>query len=140
MDAWDRLRWLFEVDDGGLYDIRLSGLDELGLAKAFEFGRSRACIAPNATFWHTVLNCEQRVADYPDAAHLIVDGVAEPFHVLATGLLFDGVGVPDLGVFVWPDELTFDYRMGPQWGSPQLLALFELLRQLVAMAGGEVHL
>jgi len=67
-------------------------------------------------------------------------GGAEPFHVLAPGLQFAGVVIPDLGVFVWPDEVTLDYRMGPEWGRRQLLALFELLRQLVAATGGRMGL
>jgi len=76
LDAWDRLRWLFDTDDGGLYDIRLTGLDAAGLVKAFEFIRSRANITPDARFWHTFLQDEHRVADYPHAARLVVQGVA----------------------------------------------------------------
>jgi hypothetical protein len=140
MDAWDRLRWLFDTDDGALYDIRLTSLDESGVAAAFEFVRSRSAVTPDALFWHTGLERDQRVADYPDAARLVVRGVADPFHVLAPGLEFAGTVIPDLGVFVWPDEVTLDYRMGPEWGRPQLLALFELLRQLAAMTGGSVSL
>ncbi len=140
MDAWERLRWLFDTDDGGLYDIRLAELDEPGVAAAFEFIRARSAVSPDALFWHTGLERDQRVADYPDAARLVARGVAEPFHVLAPGLEFAGAVIPDLGVFVWPDEVTLDYRMGPEWGPPQLVALFELLRQLVAVAGGRVSL
>ncbi len=140
MDAWDQLCCLFNTDDGGLYDIRLSRLDEAALVKAFEFIRSHAKITPDALFWHTGLQQDQRVADYPDAARLVVQGVAEPFHVLAAGLEFANVVLPDLGVFLWPDEVTFDYRMGPEWDRPQLFALFELLRQLTAPAGGRVGL
>jgi hypothetical protein len=136
LDAWDRLRWLFDTDDGGLYDIRLSGLNEAGLVKAFYFIRSRANISPDALFWHTGLQQDQGVAEYPDAAQLVAQGVAEPFHVLASSLEFAGVVLPDLGVYLWPDEVTLDYRMGPEWARPQLLALFELLRQLTAVAGG----
>ena len=140
LDTWDRLRWLFDTDDGGLYDIRLSVLDEAGLVKAFEFIRSRANITPDALFWHTGLQQDQRAADYPDMARLVVQGVAEPFHVLASGLEFASVVLPDLGVYLWQDELTLDYRMGPEWARPQLLALFELLRQLAGTAGGRVGL
>ncbi len=140
MDAWDRLCWLFDTDDGGLYDIRLSGLDEPGLVKAFEFIRSRATITPNALFWHTGLQQDQRVAEYPDAARLVAQGVAEPLHVLASGIEFTGVALPALGVYLWPDEVTLDYRMGPEWARPQLCALFELLRQLATVAGGRVGL
>jgi hypothetical protein len=140
LDAWDRLRWLFDTDDGGLYDIRLSGLEEAGLVKAFEFIQSHATIGPDALFWHIGLQQDQRVSEYRDAARLVAQGLAEPFHVLATGIEFAGVVLPDLGAYVWPDEVTLDYRMGPQWAEPQLLALFELLHQLNAVAGGRVGL
>lgn len=139
MDAWERLRWLFDTDDGALYQIRLTGLEEAGVVAGFEFVRSRSAVTPDALFWHTGLERDERVAGYPDAARLVARGVAEPFHVLAPGLEFVGAVIPDLGVYVWPDELTLDYRMGPEWGRPQLIALFELLRQLAA-AGGRVEL
>jgi hypothetical protein len=110
------------------------------VAAAFEFLWSRSAVTPDARFWHTGLEQEQRVADYPDAARLVACGAAEPFHILAPGLEFAGAVIPDLGVFVWPDEVTLDYRMGPEWGRQQLLALFELLRQLAAVTGGRVSL
>jgi hypothetical protein len=140
VDAWGRLHWLFDEDDGALYDIRLTGLDEAGLVRAFEFMRSRANITLDALFWHTAMKLDQRVADYPDAARLVAQGVAEPFHVLARGLEFGGAVIPDLGLFVCADELTLDYRKGPEWGQPQLLALFELLRQLASATAGQVNL
>lgn len=140
MDAWDRLRKLFDTDDGGLYEIRLAGLDEEGLVAAFEFIRSRSNIVPDGLFWHKALQQDRRVADYPDAARLVAQGIAEPFHTLARAPEFAGTVIPDLGIFVCPDELTLDYRMGPEWGRPQLIALFELLRQVTAVAGGHVGL
>jgi hypothetical protein len=140
MDAWDRLRRLFDTDDGGLYDIRIAGLDEAGVAAGFEFLRSRSTVTPDAIFWHTGLERDERVADYPDAAQLVARRVAEPFCVLARGLTFADAVIPDLSVFVWPNELTLDYRMGSEWDRPQLLALFELLRQLAALTGGQVSL
>jgi hypothetical protein len=140
MDAWDRLHWLFDTDDGALYDIRLAGLDEAGVAAAFEFIRASAAVIPDALFWNTALAREEQVAVCPDAARLVACGLAEPFHLLAPGLEFAKAVIPDLGVFVWADEVTLDYRMGPEWDRPQLLALFELLRQLRAAAGGRVEL
>lgn len=98
MDAWDRLGWLFDTDDGGLYDIQLTGLSEQGLVTAFEFVRSRSAVTPDAIFWHTELDRDQLVADYPDAAQLVARGVANAFHILAIGLCFAGVTIPDLGV------------------------------------------
>ena len=110
------------------------------MAAAFKFIRRRSPVTPDALFWHTGLERDERVADYPDAARLVVRGLADPFHVLAPGLKFAGAVVPDLGVFVLPDEVKLDYRKGPEWGPPQFLALFELLRQLVAVTGGRVSL
>lgn len=130
----------FDTDDGALHDIRLTALSERGLIAGFAFVRSHSLVTPDALFWHTGLERDLRVADYPDVAELVARGVAEPFHVLASALRFRGAVIPDLGVFVWPDEITFDYRAGPEWTEPQLLALFELLRQIVAEAGGQVSL
>ena len=112
MDAWDRLRWQSDTDDGGLYNIRVAGLDEPGVVAAFEFILVRSASDPDYHFWHTGLERDERMADYPDAARLIVRGVADPLNVLASGLAFRGAEIPDLGVFVWADEVTFDCRMG----------------------------
>src|SRR5437868_5317734 len=98
MDAWDRLRHLFETDDGALYDIRLMELDDMGLRAAFEFLRARSAVTPEAVFWHNGLEQDQLVANYPDVAWLVACGLAQPFHVLACGLKFTGAVVPDLGV------------------------------------------
>jgi hypothetical protein len=141
MSVWKRLHFLFDTDDGALYDVRLTELQAEDVAIAFDFLRSRAQMDLHATFWHRGLDREERLDAYSNPARLVADGVAEPFHVLAQGLSLRGVTLPDLGVFVWPDEITLDYFKGPAWGEPQVLALFELLRQLVALApGSRVHL
>ncbi len=139
MDAWDRLKWLFEVDDGGLYDICLIDLDENRLVRAFDFVVKNSRITPDTRFWHREHDRECLVADYPDAPQLVARQTADAFHTLASGFTFGGVVLPDLGVFVWPDELTFDYRMGPEWGRAQLFVLFELLRQVVVVSGGRIR-
>lgn len=138
--VWKRLHRLFDTDDGALYPIRLTGLAAAGVSAAFQFIRSRAQITSDAVFWHRRLDREERIVDHPDPAHLVAANEADPFHVLARGLAFGGVALPDLGVFVWPDEITLDYRPGADWAEPQVLALFELLRQLVGVAPGRVRL
>ena len=141
MDVWKRLHFLFDLDDGALYDIRLTGLDAAGVATAFDFLRSRARVNLDAPFWHRGLDREEPLEAYPNPARLVAAQEADPFHWLTQGLSFGGVTVPDLGVFVWPDEVTLDYRKGPEWSEPQVLALFELLRQLVSLIpGSSVHL
>ena len=47
----------------------------------------------------------------------------------------DGASIPDLGVFVLDDNfIALDYRMGPQWDAPAILGLFEIIRDLKALA------
>jgi hypothetical protein len=68
-----------------------------------------------------------------NAAALVASGEAEAFHVVFGGLHFRDTTIPDLGVFVFPDQLALDYRMGPAWGPKELEALFQLLDELTAL-------
>jgi hypothetical protein len=45
-------------------------------------------------------------------------------------LASNGVVIPDLGVFVFPDEIALDYSMGEEWNPANVAAFFELLIQL----------
>ena len=65
-----------------------------------------------------------------NAAHLVVSGKAAPFHFLVQGLSFQDTTIPDLGVFVFPERIVLDYRMGSAWGPAELMALFELLKEI----------
>ena len=67
-----------------------------------------------------------------DAAALVVAREAEPFHVVFSGLGANGVVIPDIGVFVFQEQLALDYRMGPEWGPATLEELFRLLVELSA--------
>jgi hypothetical protein len=134
--VWKRLRFLFDTDDGSLPVIRLTGLGPEGVARIFDFLRSRATIDLDVLFWHRILDREERLGAYPNPAQLVATGEADEFHVLARGLVFGGTTLPDLGVFVHPREVVLDYRMGPEWGEAEVLALFELLRQLTALDPG----
>jgi hypothetical protein len=131
--AWSKLRALFDTDDGSLPAVRLTELTAEGVAAAYAFLRARASVRPDLVFWHRALDREERLDAWPNPARLVAAGEADPFHFLATGLAFGGVALPDLGVFICPDEVSLDYRMGPEWGEHRLLALFELLRQLSAL-------
>jgi hypothetical protein len=136
MNIWKKLRFLFDTDDGSLPEVRVTELTSEGVAAVFDFIRSRAAVKADTLFWHRALNREERLDAHPDAATLVAEGQADAFHFLASGLSFHGVVLPDLGVFVCPDEVALDYRMGKEWGEPQMLALFELLRQLAALDPG----
>jgi hypothetical protein len=136
MKVWKKLRFLFDTDDGSLPEVRVTELSSGGLAAVVDFIRSRAAVNADTPFWHRALDREERLDAYSNAATLVAQGQADPFHFLASRLSFHGVVLPDLGVFVFPDEVALDYRMGNEWGEPQVLALFELLRRLAALDTG----
>jgi hypothetical protein len=134
MDAWKKLRFLFETDDGSRPEIRIAGLSPDGVASVFELIRSRATLDSDAAFWHRALDREELLTAYHDPAGMVASGDTEAFHVVASGISAGETILPDLGVFVFSDEIALDYRMGPEWGEAELGALFELLRILTAVA------
>jgi hypothetical protein len=46
---------------------------------------------------------------------------------MLAGIERGSVTLPDIGVFVFPDQIALDYRMGDEWGPAQLRAFFRLL-------------
>src|SRR5947209_1386478 len=102
--VWDEVGFLFDTDDGSLPEVRVTDLTPEGVAAAYAFLRARASVRPDLRFCHKGLGGEERLDGWPNPALLVATDEAEPFHFLAPGLAFDGVALPDLGVFVWPDE------------------------------------
>ncbi len=129
---WDELRDQFEVDDGGLYDIRVDFAEARCLVAAFRLLRDRGVLNPGATFWSVSEQRDVPVPEVEDAAALVVAREAEPFHVVFSGLGANGVAIPDLGAFVFQEQLALDYRMGPEWNPATLQGLFHLLLELSA--------
>jgi hypothetical protein len=134
MEIWNELRDLFDTDDGSLPEIRIDYANPTAAVSGYALLRKRAArvVSENAYFWSKTNNVECPLDSVPNAAALVVSGEAEPFHVVFGGIQSGGVTIPDLGVFVFQDQLALDYRMGPAWGPKQLGALFELLGELTA--------
>jgi hypothetical protein len=130
---WEELRFLFDTDDGSLPDVRLTELTGDGLAAGYAFLRSQAQVSPGMAFWHRSQDRVEQLDDWPNPAQLVAAEEADEFHFLARNFGVRDVILPDLGVFVFRHELALDYRMGPEWDEPRLLALFELLRRLAVL-------
>jgi hypothetical protein len=129
---WDLLHDLFETDDGSLPEIRVNYCDAGAVVAGYELLRNRASEFEGSEFGTIELKDrgarELRLVDRP--ASLVVSQAAEPFHSVFSGLSVDGTLLPDLGVFVFADQITIDYRMGAEWGPTQVEALFFLLEEL----------
>src|SRR5437764_9976645 len=113
--AWNKLRALFDTDDGSLPAVRLTELTAEGVAAVYAFLRARASVQPDLVFWHRALDREERLDAWPNPARLVATDEADPFHFLATGIAVGAITLPDLGVLVFPDAVALDYRMGPEW-------------------------
>lgn len=130
IDNWDNLLAIFGTDDGSLPDIELDNLSGDEVIGGYEFIRNHAAriSSKESSYWSTSKDCDVSVSFEDNPAILVVSGEAESFH-----LCFDGIKspsgklVPELGLYVFADCLSFDYRMGSQWNKQAIEGLFELL-------------
>ena len=132
---WNELRDLFETDDGSLPEIRVDYRNSAATVFGYALLRRRAAriVSESPCFWSKTHGAERPLDSVANAAALVVSGEAEAFHVIFGGIQSDGVVIPDLGVFVLPDQLALDYRMGSGWGPVELEVLFGLLGELVSL-------
>lgn len=132
---WNELRDFFDADDGTLPEVRVDFRDSAATVSGYALLRRRAArvVSEKAYFWSKTHDEARPLDSVSNAAALVVSGEAEAFHVVFCGIQSGGVAIPDLGVFVFPDQLTLDYRMGLAWGPIQLAAFFRLLGELASL-------
>ncbi len=131
VSLWHEFHSSFDTNDGSLPEIVIEHVSPSGLAQMWAYLRNGAAsYAGDAWFWHKLAEQAVLIDSVPNAAQLVVTGEAEIFHTVLQGITFAGAVIPDLGVFVFPDMIALDYRMGAEWDAAKLAALFELLRQL----------
>jgi hypothetical protein len=85
-------------------------------------------------FWDRRQQRSVALDEVSNAAELVASGDAEAFHFCFTGLRIGAVELPELGLFVFPDGVELDYRMGPHWTREIIATFFELLRELCGIA------
>ncbi|WP_442481561.1 hypothetical protein [Aeoliella sp. SH292] len=132
---WDQLHDQFDTDDGSLPDVYVEYQKPEALVSAYLLLRDRATavVTERPDYWSTSLQQRLPLDTVPNASMLVLSGEAEPFHVVFGGITAKGVVIPDLGVFVFQECIALDYRMGSEWGPPELDAFFELLVELSAL-------
>jgi len=127
----------FETDDGSLPEIEVSFSEPVHIVKAFAHLFALGAKnhpAKDPTLWMRASQTEVPFTG-PDDAALVTSGQADSLQILLSGITRAGCRLPDLGVFVGLNELILDYRMGPDWGHPQIEGLMALLRDLRALGG-----
>jgi hypothetical protein len=130
---WSSLHDHFAEDDGSLPELHLDGLPREAIPEVFGmlWERGRDVTAGGARFHDRRDGQDRPLNDPREVGRLVVAGEAD-VHVVLAGLESGGSTIPDLGVLVHQDGLILDYRMGADWGPPQLLALFGLIHELAA--------
>ena len=138
-NLWDVAGACFDTDDGSLPSIEVAGLSPAGVSAVYVMlrRRSRLCGDP-PEFWIRTRDESVPVDSVSDAARWVAAGEAEAFLHCIEGVVAGGVELPVLGVFVWPDGVDLDYRMGRNWGPAQVAGFFELLQDCCALDSGAV--
>lgn len=134
MSAWEKIRHLFERDDGSLPDIFLQGLSGEEVVVVYEWLTARSRPQEGATVWSITENRDIHIREVLRPANELCIGNIESFRHQLKGLSALGLELPLLTVFVMPNEISLDYRMGPDWNERRVEALFEILRNLRMIA------
>jgi hypothetical protein len=133
IDNWDELLGIFGTDDGSLPDIELNNLVKGDVILGYEFIRDHASYisSKEPSYWSTLENCDVQFSYSDNIATLVVSGTADPIHLCFDGITSpSGKRIPELGLYIFTDGLSLDYRMGPEWNQGAIQGLFELISSL----------
>lgn len=136
-DPWNQIRDCFDTDDGSLPEISLGRLSGEQVVSIYGFLRSLGgTLRDTPTLWHKGRQLDVPIDSLPNPAALVVSDEAECFHFILQAIPFQGETLPDLGVFVFTDMTSLDYRMGPEWRLGSVRAFYRLLDAMLALAPG----
>jgi hypothetical protein len=80
---WNDLHDLFDTDDGSLPEIWITNLSADGISTIYDMIRTVAKTLPGQpTFWDKRRDQASLLASVPNAARLVAENLAEPFHFL----------------------------------------------------------
>ncbi|MES2982644.1 MAG: hypothetical protein V4727_10050 [Verrucomicrobiota bacterium] len=125
----------FTADDGSLPGIDFTCLTpESVRAITDHFFRFGKLLHEDATFWDNRIEQDVKISQVVDLGELVTSGAASSFHCCFTGISWNNVELPVLGLFVFEDSIEIDYRMGKEWLPEKVNAFFELLAHFISIA------
>ena len=125
----------FTEDDGSLPGVDFAGLTPESVRLITEhFFRSGEITDKTATFWDNRSEQDVNLSEAIDPAGLVTCGAACPFHCCFSGLRWNQIELPILGLFVFQESVEIDYRMGSDWLPDMVDAFFSLLAYLISIA------
>lgn len=129
-ELWERVGALFAEPDGGLPEVTLCGLAPAEVPRVAALLGGCATDVRGAMTWDLrgdeVVEVPMDVGNLAQAAAEVVEDRRESFHCVLTGMVHSGVTIPDLGAFIFDDEIALDYAPGAHWTPPALAALADL--------------
>jgi len=132
MNSWQDLKTYFEQDDGFLQEVSLEGYSPQEIVSIFNYLVSLSSPSSlESELWHTLSESNVKLNQFPCAAEVMLEGEAEPFHMLLKELKFEGVTLPDLGAFISTDEIILDYRRGPEWTDQVIRTFLALISKVL---------
>ena len=118
IEHWNKLWLILRENDGSLPDIELDNLSGDEVISGYEIIRnsSKNISSKEPYYWSKSKEVEVPFTFNDNPSKEVVSGEAECFHICFDGIQSPtGKPIPELGLFVFTDCLSFDYRMGPEW-------------------------
>lgn len=132
MSDLEELRTYFYPDDGFLPEVSLVGYNHQEIVGIFN--RMVEISDPSSLeseLWHLPTESNVKLSHFTCAAETMLNGEAEAFHMMLKKTKFDGVTLPDLGAFIFRDEITLDYRRGSEWTEKVIKAFLRLIKTVM---------
>ena len=129
---WNRIGPLFRYDSGHLSEVRIHSTDTKCLTATCVCLQKYAASGKDTP---SKTSKPQRIRTFAAnelavQANLIFCGEDSPKHYFPGRLWIKGVLIPDIGVSVFKDEITLDYKSGDEWGRREVRAFFDLLGEI----------
>lgn len=112
-DSWMIASQNFTDDDGSLPGVEFRNLLPSSVRSLVNYFRQHGTLTSvDAHLWHNQLQEDVLIREVDDPAGLVVSGIADSFHCCFQLPLNGDSQIPVLGLFVYPDLVEIDYRMG----------------------------
>lgn len=128
-ELWLTVCDLFLVNDGSLPEINFKSLETDRVSAAYEYLRRLAgCFNDNTNYWSLPEQRDMQVQSHDKVEDILAVAGAKYFHVVISDVYSpSGIGIPPLGISVFEDWISLDYRMGGDWNPDVLHGFFEII-------------
>ena len=132
MSSWIDLKTYFDLDDGFLPEVSVEGYNPAEIVSTFnQLVSISSPSSLESELWHIPTESNVKLSQFACAAEVMLRGEAETFHMLLKQPTFEGITLPDLGAFIFKNEIILDYRRGPEWTEQVVNAFLRLISKLM---------